>query len=103
MEAIIVLVGFLGVGKTTLLRKLVRIYLDKGWSPNIILNDYENANLDAQQFFNLLPPDQVNALSGSCICCSGIGELREQVNSIPTRKNGITLIEANGTTDACEL
>lgn len=103
MEAIIVIVGFLGVGKTTLLKKLVKEYLDQEWSPFIILNDYENANLDAQDFLQFLDPKQINALSGSCICCSGVNELRQQVNDIPQREKGITFIEANGTTDAASL
>ena len=42
-------------------------------------------------------------LNGSCICCSGINELRDNVNRIPEREKGITLIEANGTSDACAL
>lgn len=103
MEAIITVVGFLGAGKTTLLKHLMVSYLDKGWKPFIILNDYENANLDAQQFIDKIEPKQVRALSGSCICCSGINELRDFVNRIPERTNGITLIEANGTSDACSL
>lgn len=103
MEAIITVVGFLGAGKTTLLKNLTTNYIDKGWKPFIILNDYENANLDAQQFIEQIEPKQVRALSGSCICCSGINELRDFVNRIPTRPNGITLIEANGTSDACSL
>ena len=103
MEAIIVIVGFLGAGKTTLLKKVVSEFLEKKWNPFIILNDYENANLDAQDFLQYLPQKQINALSGSCICCSGINELRVQVNNIPKRERGITLIEANGTTDATSL
>ncbi len=103
MESIFAIVGFLGAGKTFLLKKLVTELLIKEWSPYIILNDYENASLDAQYFFKHLSVDQVSALSGSCICCSGIAELREQVNAIPQRENSITLIEANGTTDACSL
>ncbi len=103
MEAIIAVVGFLGAGKTTLLKRLTTGYLDKGWKPFIILNDYENANLDAQQFIEQIAPNQVRALSGSCICCSGINELRNFVNRIPKRTHGITLIEANGTSDACSL
>lgn len=103
MEPIIVIVGFLGAGKTTLLKKLVQEFLSEKWSPYIILNDYENAYLDSQDFLQYLSPSEVKALSGSCICCSGINELREQVNNIPKRERGITLIEANGTTDAVSL
>ncbi len=103
MEAIVTIVGFLGAGKTTLLKHLTTRYFENGWSPFIILNDYENAYLDAQQFAEQLDAKWVKAFSGSCICCSGINELRDFVNEIPERSNGITLIEANGTTDACSL
>jgi G3E family GTPase len=103
MEAIITVVGFLGSGKTTLLRHLINNYVSKGYTPFVVLNDYENANLDAQQFLDQLDSNQVRALSGSCICCSGINELREFINRIPQRTKGITLIEANGTSDACSL
>lgn len=103
MEAIITVVGFLGAGKTTLLKHLMTRYADNGWNPYVILNDYENAYLDAQQFVEQLDSKYVRALNGSCICCSGIHELRDYVNRIPERENGITLIEANGTSDACSL
>ncbi|MFC5044766.1 GTP-binding protein [Aquimarina hainanensis] len=103
MEAIITVVGFLGAGKTTLLRYLMTNFIEKSWQPYIILNDYENAHLDAQQFAEQIEPKWVNALTGSCICCSGINELRNLVNRIPERTNGVTLIEANGTSDACAL
>lgn len=103
MEAIITIVGFLGAGKTTLLKYLIKNFTDKGWNPYVILNDYENANIDVQHFREQLNLNTIKPLSGSCICCSGILELRETVNRIPQRKNGITLIEANGTSDACSL
>lgn len=103
MEAIITVVGFLGAGKTTLLKHLMHSYLEKDWNPFIILNDYENADLDVQQFMEEMNPKWVRSLSGSCICCSGIDELRNFVNRIPERENGVTLIEANGTSDACSL
>ncbi len=103
MEPIIVIVGFLGAGKTTILKRLIKEYIEEGWDPSMILNDYENAHLDAQQFLDFLKPSQVQALSGSCICCTGVFDLRNQLNSIPQRKNGITFVEANGTSDAVTL
>ena len=103
MEAIITIVGFLGAGKTTLLKYLIESYASNGWSPFVILNDYENANMDTQQFSKKLGVNNIKPLSGSCICCSGIVELRNTVNRIPKREKGVTLIEANGTSDACSL
>ena len=103
MEAIITVVGFLGAGKTTLLKHLMQKYIEQDWNPFIILNDYENADIDIQQFLAKTEPKWVRALTGSCICCSGINELRTFINRIPERTNGITLIEANGTSDACSL
>jgi G3E family GTPase len=102
-EAIITIVGFLGAGKTTLLKYLTKVYSKEGWDPFIILNDYENADLDALQFIDQVNQKSIQSLSGSCICCSGIHVLREFVNQIPLRNHGVTLIEANGTTDACSL
>ena len=78
-----------------MLKHLIENYIDNGWDPFVILNDYENANIDAQQFKGQIETNQLRALSGSCICCSGINELREFINRIPKRNNGITLIEAN--------
>ena len=103
MEPIIAIVGFLGAGKTTLLKHLTNSFISVGWNPYVILNDYENAFLDAQQLAEKIDPKLITALNGSCICCSGIAELRDYVNRIPLRINGITLIEANGTSDACSL
>jgi G3E family GTPase len=103
MESIIVIVGFLGAGKTTLLKQLIQSFADAAWEPFVILNDYANANLDSEQLADNVSPSWVRALNGSCICCDGINELRESVNSIPFRERGVTLIEANGTSDACRL
>ena len=103
MEAIIVVVGFLGAGKTTLLKQLIKKANDIAWQPFVILNDYENAQLDAKQLTTTDQPDWIKSVSGSCICCSGIAQLRDYVNRVPERNEGITLIEANGTSDACAL
>ena len=90
MEAIFTIVGFLGAGKTTLLKYLINSLSETRSNPFLILNDFENAHLDAQQFENQLELKQIKALSGNCICCSGIVALRGMVNRSPERENGIT-------------
>jgi len=102
-ETILVLVGFLGAGKTTLLKELTDASFHLGFQPFVILNDYANADIEASILAEGSPERQVLALNGSCICCDGIGELRESVNSIKPREKGITIIEANGTSDVFRL
>lgn len=102
-EPIIALVGFLGTGKTTFLKQLVNDSLKAEAKPFVIINDYQNALFDSQQFSEKLGSEFVETVNGSCICCTGIHELRASVNQIPQRQNGLTIIEANGTSDACTL
>lgn len=103
MEPLIAIVGFLGAGKTTLLKKLVSETVHSFRSPAVILNDYQNAQMDAQYFQEQISSRYISAISGSCVCCTGVTELRREINNIPKREQGITFIEANGTTDACTL
>ena len=56
MEPIIAIVGFLGTGKTTLLRHLANSFVLENGNPYVILNDYENALLDAQQLAEKIDP-----------------------------------------------
>ena len=103
MEPLIVIVGFLGAGKTTFMKKLVNQFLHRFWNPYVILNDYQNAQMDAQFFSEIMSSRSIDAISGSCICCSGVTQLRDSINQVPQREKGITFIEANGTTDAYTL
>lgn len=102
-EPIITIVGFLGAGKTTLLKHLVNVFAEDNWQPYVILNDYADARLDTDMITERLGADAIAPLTGSCICCDGINELRSSVNNLPVRDKGITLIEANGTSDASML
>ncbi len=86
-----------------MLKYLTKVYLKEGWDPFIILNDYENADLDTLQFIDQVNQKSIQSLIGSCICCSEIHKLREYVNQISLRDHGVTLIEVNGTTETCSL
>ena len=54
MESLFVFVGFLGSGKTTLLREAVNSIVNAGYDPYVVLNDYQNAQLDVQWFSEIL-------------------------------------------------
>ena len=49
-----VLSGFLGAGKTTLLQNLVPALGAEGLKPSLLINDYQNARIDAERFVHRL-------------------------------------------------
>lgn len=101
MTPLILLVGFLGAGKTSLLRKMIPLLREKGLRPSIILNDYQNAKIDAELFREL--EAEVKPISGSCVCCGSRDKLLEVLDSHEHSDGNILLVETNGTTDAEEL
>lgn len=53
MTPLVILVGFLGAGKTTYLKNLLPQLVKVGIEPHVIINDYENATVDAELFAGL--------------------------------------------------
>ncbi|MBM3863874.1 MAG: hypothetical protein FJ385_08015 [Verrucomicrobia bacterium] len=47
MLPLLVITGFLGTGKTSLLRELLPQLEESGITPHVILNDHQNARIDA--------------------------------------------------------
>lgn len=90
-------VGFLGAGKTTLLKRLARQLSDEGLRASLLLNDYQNARVDAEQFRELL--EEVSALSGDCVCCGSRDQFFEELRSHRHEPDKVLLVETNGTTD----
>ena len=97
----LLITGFLGAGKTTLLRRLVPALIANGLTPRVILNDYENAAIDASTL--ALPDGLVVPVNGSCVCCDSIHELLQSMRDLPDQPAQHLLIEANGTSDPGNL
>ena len=98
---LVLVTGFLGAGKTTLLRALIPDVIAAGCQPVVVINDYQNANVDAERLreFQIA----VAPVSGSCVCCGSRDELMDLLDKIELPANALVLLEANGTTDTATL
>ncbi len=101
MIPLVLLAGFLGSGKTTFLRKLAPALVRRGVPPTIILNDFQNARVDAATLEGLA--EVVAPIQGSCVCCGSRDEFLTLLAEVRVADGGVLLVETNGTTDMLEL
>lgn len=101
MTPLIVIVGFLGAGKTTFLQNLVPALGAEGLSLSLLINDYQNARIDAERFRGVI--DEVTTLNGDCVCCGSRDELLAALEQFEHRTGRVLLVETNGTTDSEQL
>lgn len=73
----------------------------EGLAPELIINDYQNARIDAEQFRDLAA--EVKALSGDCVCCGSRDELLEALREFKHESGKVMIVETNGTTDSAQL
>ncbi len=98
MTPLVLLVGFLGAGKTTYLRSLLPAMAAEGLQPHVIINDYQNARVDAELLRELT--ETVVPISGSCVCCGSRDELVNSLTAFEPGPGRVVVVETNGTTDA---
>lgn len=101
MIPLILLAGFLGAGKTRFLTQLVPALAERGVRSRIILNDFEDATIDAARLATL--DAIVTPLNGECVCCTSLRDLLQQLYDTPPDPGSVMLIEANGATETDEL
>jgi G3E family GTPase len=101
MTPLALIAGFLGAGKTSFLRQLLPELGRRGVRPRVILNDYQNARVDAASLKDLVPT--LVPISGSCLCCETQEELLEALGAMPLGPGDALVIETNGTTDTANL
>lgn len=101
MTPLVVIVGFLGSGKTTFLKSLLPELKSQGVAPKVIINDYQNAGVDAEQLRAFA--EEIRAISGDCVCCGSREELVASLEAFQHTPGSIAVVETNGTTDAEQL
>ena len=97
----VILAGFLGAGKTQFLRALVPALLRRGLRARVILNDLENAAIDAATLRDLQA--ELAPLTGNCLCCESQDELLAALRDETSAAHDVVLLEINGTTDTALL
>ncbi|MEZ0298120.1 MAG: GTP-binding protein [Candidatus Methylacidiphilales bacterium] len=98
---LVLLVGFLGAGKTSFLRTIIPLIGAHGVSASVVIHDYQNAGIDAGTLAGLT--QLVNAVSGNCVCCGAREELLDTLYQTEVAAPGVMLIETSGTTDPLDL
>lgn len=101
MTPLILITGFLGAGKTSLLRAVLPRLSANGIRPHVVLNDYQNARVDAatlNEYTALVDP-----ISGTCVCCGSRDEMLDTMRDAPLSEQSVLLLEANGTADTGQL
>jgi G3E family GTPase len=101
VRPLLMLTGFLGTGKTTLLRSILDELTEREHLADVLLNDRENASIDRETLEDRAA--NVLALTGSCVCCEGYDELVEMILKASKSQHDLLLIELNGTADPIPL
>lgn len=101
MTPLVLIVGFLGSGKTTFLKNLLPQLRQRGVTPQVVINDYQNAKVDAEQLRGLV--EDISAISGDCVCCGSKDELLDALQKFEHRPGRMVVVETNGTTDSENL
>ncbi|MDF1826016.1 MAG: GTP-binding protein [Verrucomicrobiales bacterium] len=101
LKPLLFITGFLGAGKTTLLRTLLEEYRKLGRSADVILNDFENAEIDASTLDSTAA--SIFPISASCACCDSLDDLVKLCLAARESSGESLFIELNGTADPLPL
>lgn len=101
MRPLVMITGFLGAGKTSFLRELLGHLPSQHLTADVILNDYENAELDAETIQGKAAT--IAPLSASCACCGGFDDLIKLSVAAQQTRSDVLLVELNGTADPIPL
>lgn len=100
-KPLLFLTGFLGAGKTTLLRSILEELRALGRSADVILNDFENAEIDAATLPEYAA--SIAPIAASCACCDSLDELVGLALAAQQGCGDALLVELNGTADPLPL
>jgi G3E family GTPase len=108
---VILVSGFLGAGKTTLMRRLILDAREKNIRIAVIVNEFGASDVDSNILRELereaersgeAASEILSGIAGGCACCSGQAELHQTLLEIGERlenRPDVILMEASGLAD----
>ena len=99
---VIIITGFLGSGKTSLLRRLLPLCGEAGVRPALVINEVGKVDVDGELLADL-HAEQVR-LVGGCVCCTLQAQLTETIHDVLARQMGdLVLIECSGLSNPLDV
>lgn len=98
-KEVYLLSGFLGSGKTTVLKRMVTGFKNKGLEIGIILNEIGDTNVEQ----HLFKDEQTYELLNGCICCSIQDDLKSTLDQFIENSVDVLLIEGTGVANPQEI
>lgn len=99
---VVLAAGFLGSGKTTLMRRLIVDAHQRGLRAAVVVNEFGTADVDSN-ILREAEAELVASIAGGCACCSGQNELQDTLMELGLRpqetRPDVILIEASGLAD----
>ena len=99
---IILVAGFLGAGKTTLMRRLITGGHARGSKLCVVVNEFGAMDVDGH-ILREASAELLLSIEGGCACCSGQDDFRDTILEIALRpqseKPDVILVEASGLAD----
>ena len=103
---VILISGFLGAGKTTLVRHLLTAAQKQSLKVALVVNEFGDVDVDSYLLENY-GAEFIASIAGGCACCGGQDDLMETLEEISSRPQSerpdVILIEASGAADPLAL
>jgi G3E family GTPase len=99
---VVLVSGFLGAGKTTLMRHLTLDARRRGLRASVIVNEFGAADVDSH-ILREADAELIASIAGGCACCTGQDDLLETLLEITSRppqlRPDVILMESSGLAD----
>ncbi|PPA71190.1 CobW family GTP-binding protein [Jeotgalibacillus proteolyticus] len=100
-KSVFLLSGFLGSGKTSLLKQVIKIQKENGLTPAVLMNEIGSVSIDSEEVDKDLP---LAELLDGCICCTIQDKLESQLqNLLLNEKFDVLIIETTGAAHPVEV